>query len=62
MPVSPLPAFPSEAATLTLKARITIPGAKAITVAGRAVPAAAGKPLKLTLKLSKKTRARIKRA
>jgi len=53
---------PAEAATLTLKARITIPGAKAITVAGRAVPAAAGKPLKLTLKLSKKTRARIKRA
>src|SRR4051794_6627788 len=53
---------PQEAGGLTLKARIMIPKAKAITVSGRVVQAAAGRPVKVTLKLSKKVRALIKRA
>jgi hypothetical protein len=53
---------PKEATELTLTARITIPGVKAIVVKGKPVAATAGKPAKLVLKLSKKTRATIRAA
>jgi hypothetical protein len=53
---------PAEATSLILSARITIPGAKAINVKGKLVAASAGKPAKLVLKLSKKTRAAIRAA
>jgi hypothetical protein len=53
---------PQEAGELTLKARITIPKAKAINVPARTVTGVAGKPAKLALKLGKKARTQIRRA
>jgi len=53
---------PKEASSLVLKAKITIPKAKAINVSGRSIQAAAGTPVKVKLKLSKKTRAAIRKA
>jgi plastocyanin len=53
---------PQEAGELTLKGRIAIPKRKAINLPARVVTGVAGTPAKLTLKLSKKTRALIRRA
>jgi plastocyanin len=53
---------PKEATELTLSGRITIRGAKAILVKARPVAAPAGKPAKLVLRLSKKTRALVRAA
>ena len=53
---------PVETTELTLSARITSPGAKAIVVTGKPVNAAAGVRKNLLLRLSRKTRAAINRA